>query len=67
MADKDPTLFDTRVIQHHLRRGSLTAEQLAEHLANLPDEAEHGEPTTTQFVPRAASAEARKAAQRAER
>lgn len=48
----DPTLFDTRVIQHHLRHGSLTPEQLAEHLAALPDDAEHGEPTTTRLVPR---------------
>jgi len=48
----DPTLFDTRVIHHHLRRGSLTPEQLAEHLAALPDDAEHGEPTVTRFTTR---------------
>lgn len=48
----DSILFDTRVIQHHLRHGTLTPEQLAEHLANLPDDAEHGEPTTTRLVPR---------------
>lgn len=47
----DVTRFDVRCIKYHLRRGTLTHDELRAHLDNLPDEAEHGEETQTRFVP----------------
>lgn len=47
---EDTLLYDVRVTKYHLRRGKLTSEQLAAHLASLPDDAEHGEPTVTRFA-----------------
>lgn len=50
MRKEDPTLYDVRVVKYHLRRGKLTAEQLESRLAELPDDADQAEPSTTRFV-----------------
>ena len=42
-------IFDVRVVEHSIRRGTVTRAEYRAHLASLPDEAEHGEATTTQF------------------
>lgn len=42
--------FDARVINHNLRRGELTQTELDAHLKSLPDDAEHAEATTTEYV-----------------
>ena len=47
----DERLTDNRVVQYHLRRGTLTEAQWQAHLDSLPDEAEEGEETETQFSP----------------
>lgn len=44
--DKD---FDVRLVKHHIRRNVLDPKDLEKHLAALPDDAEHGEETTTRF------------------
>ena len=42
--------FDARVIYHNLRRGELNQDELDAHLNALPDDAEHAEATTTEYV-----------------
>ena len=49
MSNEDPK-FDTRVVEHHIRRNDLTLEALQKHLDSLKDEGDEGEPTETQFA-----------------
>jgi len=42
-------IYDARVIEHLVRRGELTQNQVQEFLAALDDDAEHGEETETLF------------------
>ncbi len=42
--------FDNRVVHHHLRRGVLSQADYDAYLKSLPDDAEHAEPTETEFV-----------------
>jgi len=48
-ANQDDRIFDVRVLKHRMRRGVITREAYAKHLAQLEDEAEEGEPTVTRF------------------
>jgi len=47
----DLKLFDVRVIEHHLRRGTITQEQYQAFLDDLPDEVDEGDETETRFSP----------------
>jgi|JI8StandDraft_1071087.scaffolds.fasta_scaffold839040_1 hypothetical protein len=42
--------FDARVIDHAIRRGSLTRQEVNTFLAELPDEAEHGVESNVKFI-----------------
>ena len=42
--------YDVRVVEHLLRAGSITPEEIDTHLESLPDEADEGEPTVTRFA-----------------
>lgn len=46
----DDLRFDVRTIAHRKRRGELSQADIEKHLSGLPDDAEHGEETETQFV-----------------
>ena len=46
----DDLHYDVRLLKHRIRRGELTHDEVAKHLAGLTDDAEHGEETETQFV-----------------
>ena len=39
----DPILFDSRMIERHLRKGLLTPEQVETHLASLEDASDNAE------------------------
>jgi hypothetical protein len=45
----DDKLFDVRVIERHLRNGTVTREQYAAYLESLPDESERAELLSTRF------------------
>ncbi len=47
----DERLTDNRVVQYHIRRGTLTEAQWQAHLDALPDDAEEAEETETRFSP----------------
>ncbi len=42
--------FDVRTLMHRLRRKEITPEQLQAHLEELPDEAEEGVKTESEFT-----------------
>ncbi|MEQ1504131.1 MAG: hypothetical protein ABMB14_17950 [Myxococcota bacterium] len=42
--------FDVRSMKYRQRRGEISDEELAKHLASIPDEASEAEETRTQFV-----------------
>lgn len=42
-------LYDRRVLETRLKRGTLTEEQYQEYLDNLPDEADEADETKTRF------------------
>ncbi len=46
----DDIRFDTRVMEHALRRGKITREEIATHLAELPDEAGEGQESVVPFT-----------------
>ena len=46
----DDLRYDVRTLAHRKRRGELSADEIAKHLSGLPDDAEHGEETSTEFV-----------------
>jgi hypothetical protein len=41
---------DVRLVRHHMRRQLLSRKEVDDHLAKLPDDAEHGVETETRFV-----------------
>lgn len=45
------TPFDTRVVEYHLRKGTVSHDDYSTFLGDLPDEAEECEETETHFVP----------------
>lgn len=46
----DDLRFDVRTLAYRKRRGELTDAEIQKHLDSLPDDAEHGVETETQFV-----------------
>lgn len=42
--------FDVRTLKHRTRRAELSPQEIEEHLAALPDEADEAETTKTEFV-----------------
>ena len=42
--------YDVRTLAYRKRRGELSKEEVEKYLADLPDDAEHGEPTETRFA-----------------
>lgn len=42
-------IHDVRLVEHHIRRQILTADEHRKHLAGLQDVGEHGEQTNTRF------------------
>ncbi len=42
--------MDTRVIEFHLRNGTLTEEEVAAHLEKQEDVAEHADESVTRFA-----------------
>ena len=53
MANKKliPSETDSRVVQHHIRRGAMTQAEWQTHLDSLPDEADEALETETRFSP----------------
>lgn len=49
MTDKMDMRYDSRVIQHALRRQSLTHEEVRAHMASLPDDADEAEECEVTF------------------
>jgi hypothetical protein len=47
----DQRMTDNRVVQYHIRRGTVTEAQWQAHLDSLPDDAEEALETETQFSP----------------
>jgi hypothetical protein len=45
----DHKKFDNRVIERHLRAGTITAEEYKKYLDSLPDEADLAEPSKVRF------------------
>jgi hypothetical protein len=45
----DEKKFDNRVIERHLRAGTVTAEEYKKYLDSLPDEADYAEPSKVRF------------------
>jgi hypothetical protein len=50
MTRDDDMKFDVRALNHRLRRGEISAEDVQKYLKNLPDEAAETEDTKTEFV-----------------
>ena len=44
---KQPNVFDTRVIQRNQADGTLTSDEVDSHLKNLPDVSSKGQPFDT--------------------
>lgn len=42
--------FDSRTIEHLIRRGQVSREDWAKHLADLPDDADEGAQTQVRFT-----------------
>jgi hypothetical protein len=51
MATPNETRYDVRLIEQRIRRGTVSADEYAKHLAALPDEAAEAEPSKVHFVP----------------
>ncbi len=49
-ARNDEQLFDARLIQQRIRRGTITPELYQKYLDALPDDAANAEETSTRFV-----------------
>jgi hypothetical protein len=45
------TPFDVRIVDFHLRSGTVSSNDFEQHLTDLPDEAEEAEETETVFQP----------------
>jgi len=46
----DDLRYDVRVVRFRMQRKEFTEDHYAKYLDGLPDEADEGEPTTTEFV-----------------
>ena len=44
------TPYDTRVVEYHLRKGTVTHADYAKHMNDLPDEVDEWDETDTHFV-----------------
>lgn len=51
--------FDIRTLEHQIRRGVLSREEVAAYLSNLPDDAEEGVETETRFAATYGASEAK--------
>jgi hypothetical protein len=49
MSDNKEMRLDTRVMPHALRRGSITHDEVKQHMADLPDEADEAVECETKF------------------
>ena len=47
---RDDMKFDVRALNHRLRRGEVSQEEVKKYLDSLPDEATEHEQTRTEFV-----------------
>jgi hypothetical protein len=50
MTRDDDMKFDVRALNHRLRRGEISGEDVEKYLQNLPDDAVETEETKTEFV-----------------
>jgi hypothetical protein len=49
-APLEENMFDVRLIEARIRRGTVTAEQYAKQLASLPDDADNAETVRVHFT-----------------
>ncbi len=50
MSDKNPRLFDLRVVERNIQKGLITREEYNEYLAKLEDSSEQAEKIEAEFV-----------------
>lgn len=48
--DRDNSRFDTRIIEHGIRRGTLKPAEVNTFLQDLPDDAEHAVDANVRFT-----------------
>ena len=49
-AEKNPKLFDLRVVERNIHKGLITREEYQAHLGALEDSEERSEPIRSEFV-----------------